>query len=255
MNRVKSIGGNAGGALGGSYAPNVATPLGNFPGAPRSDWRRRREETKAVMPTSDKDSEADLRAIRKLRHAIVTLRHTVDRDDAALARKGRYTAAERRHVRAEKRREYGTDEVFAVPNVNAYPLTQDGRPDEERVRAAWSYIHQRKNAGKLGDAETRTAEEKIRRFAKKHFPKLVLESSAKSLCVGDALKHAAANPLDASLAVIYGAVPVIDAVADVHQYLDETSNTRDHETLLHRAHLMGVLDRLVELADRGGVLD
>lgn len=86
-----------------------------------------------------------------------------------------YDKAERKAVKEHKRDEYGTHEVFAVPSLDSYPLTKDHKPDAERVKAAWDYIHVAKNRAKLGD-EASKATARIRAFAHKHFPDMVLET-------------------------------------------------------------------------------
>lgn len=253
MAQRKSIGGMAGGAFGASYAPNVATPLGNFPGAPPTDWRRTRRE-KGQMATSDRQQrDASLDAIKKLRRVLHVLQQSAAHETAEMHDKARYTRAERQEIRREKHAEYGR-EYFAVPELSAYPLTKRGRPNRERFLAAWRYIHQRRNAGKLGDRDAERAEQRMRAFAKKHFPDLALEDAQKARTVEELLRGMDAHPGDEALKVIYRHAPVTDAIGDVHRYLEETSNTRDHDTLLHRAHLLEVLDRLVELADRSGAL-
>ena len=89
-----------------------------------------------------------------------------------------YTRQERQQVKQKKTAEYGRDEVFAVPRLRSYPLTKDRRPDAERVKAAWDYIHVAKNRAKLGeDAAKATA--RIRAFAHKHFPDMQLEEDTR----------------------------------------------------------------------------
>jgi len=254
--RAKSIGGGAGGAsISWGWAPNVATPIGNLvmdPSAPAEN----RKERKASMATSDKKQRKDsVRAIRKLRDAIVTLRHAVDHEDAEMAaRKARYSVAQQKRVRQAKRAEYGTHEYFAVPTLNSYPLTKHGVPNRSRVLAAWRYIHQAKNAAKLGDPMIEKAEKRIQRFAKKHFNlKLHADQHATHKArVDDLLKRHGepATSLDPAIAVIYGSTSISDAIANVRQYLDSTSSSRDHDVLIERAHLQMVLNRLLELYDR-----
>lgn len=85
-----------------------------------------------------------------------------------------YDAAQRAQVKQDKQARYG-HEVFAVPALDSYPLTKHKKPDAERVRAAWDYIHVAANAAKLGGA-VKTAEARIRAFAHKHFPDMQLEA-------------------------------------------------------------------------------
>lgn len=76
--------------------------------------------------------------------------------------------------RRKKAEKYGADEVFAVPSLDSYPLTKNHKPDAERVKAAWDYIHVAQNRQALGkDAKRATA--RIRAFAAQHFPGLALE--------------------------------------------------------------------------------
>ena len=62
--------------------------------------------------------------------------------------------------RGEK--EYG-DVKFADPVNNKYPIDSP-----EHVRAAWSYINHKDNAGKYDADEVKTIKERIKRAAKKH---------------------------------------------------------------------------------------
>ncbi len=132
------------------------------------------------MPTTDKEQESrSRRAIELLCEVIKVLEEDVAHEAAEVDHEGgevkkAYTAEQRKEVRRKKREEYGTKETFAVPGLDSYPLTKDGKPDEERVRAAWSYIHHPDNAAKLGD-QAKAAERRIRAFAKKHFPEMELE--------------------------------------------------------------------------------
>lgn len=82
-----------------------------------------------------------------------------------------YDKKEREEVKQKKTEKYGKGEVFAVPALRSYPLTKDGKPNEERTMAAWKYLHQSRNEHKLTGEEFRTAESRIRSFAKKHFGK------------------------------------------------------------------------------------
>jgi len=63
---------------------------------------------------------------------------------------------------AEGEHKYGEVE-FADPVNNKYPVDTP-----EHVRAAWSYIHHKDNAGKYDAAEVRQIESRIKRAAKKH---------------------------------------------------------------------------------------
>jgi hypothetical protein len=62
----------------------------------------------------------------------------------------------------EGEHKYG-DVEFADPVNNKYPVDTP-----EHVRAAWSYIHHRDNAGKYDADEVRQIEGRIKRAAKKH---------------------------------------------------------------------------------------
>ena len=62
--------------------------------------------------------------------------------------------------RGEK--EYG-DVKFADPVNNKYPIDSP-----EHVRAAWSYINHKDDAGKYDADEVKTIKERIKRAAKKH---------------------------------------------------------------------------------------
>ncbi len=56
-------------------------------------------------------------------------------------------------------REYG-DVTFADPTNKKYPIDT-----EEHVRAAWSYIHQKRNADDYSDQDVKTIENRIRKAA------------------------------------------------------------------------------------------
>jgi hypothetical protein len=90
-----------------------------------------------------------------------------------------YDKAERKTVKTKKTAEYGTHEVFAVPSLHSYPLTKNKQPSQERVKAAWDYIHVAQNRAKLGD-DAAKATARIRAFAQKHFPDMALEETKKS---------------------------------------------------------------------------
>jgi hypothetical protein len=62
----------------------------------------------------------------------------------------------------EGEREYG-DVTFADPTNKKYPIDTP-----EHVRAAWSYINHRDNAGKYDKTEVETIKGRIKRAAKKH---------------------------------------------------------------------------------------
>lgn len=120
---------------------------------------------------------ASERGLRGLREAADALREDVAHERAE--RRGKrvekaYTAEERKEVRRKKTEEYGKGEVFAVPSLRSYPLTEDGKPSEERTLAAWRYLNMPKNAAKLGD-KAEAARRRIRAFAKKHFGKELAE--------------------------------------------------------------------------------
>jgi hypothetical protein len=55
---------------------------------------------------------------------------------------------------------YG-DATFADPTNNKYPIDTPGR-----IKAAWAYIHQPRNAEKYTAAEVRTIKARVRRAAK-----------------------------------------------------------------------------------------
>lgn len=55
---------------------------------------------------------------------------------------------------------YG-DTLFADPTNKKYPIDTAGR-----IKAAWAYIHQPRNAGKYTPAEVRTIKARIRKAAK-----------------------------------------------------------------------------------------
>ncbi len=55
---------------------------------------------------------------------------------------------------------YG-DTLFADPTNRKYPIDTPGR-----IKAAWAYIHQPRNAGKYAPAEVRTIKARIRKTAK-----------------------------------------------------------------------------------------
>lgn len=133
------------------------------------------------MPTSDKAQRRLARsAVEKLRDVIEILDDDIqhETDEIRDAATKSYTPKERREVKRDKHDRYG-HEVFAVPSLDSYPLTKHQKPDRERVKAAWDYIHVAKNRAKLGD-EAAKATARIRAFAKKHFPDMVLEDVHKS---------------------------------------------------------------------------
>lgn len=82
-----------------------------------------------------------------------------------------YDKKEREEVKQKKTEKYGKKEVFAVPALNSYPLTEDSKPSEERTMAAWKYLHEKRDEHKLTGEEFKTAESHIHSFAKKHFGK------------------------------------------------------------------------------------
>jgi hypothetical protein len=61
----------------------------------------------------------------------------------------------------EGRRKYGATD-FADPTNNKYPVDTPGR-----IKAAWAYIHQPRNAAKYSPSERRTIKARIRRAAAK----------------------------------------------------------------------------------------
>ncbi|NMP20757.1 DUF6582 domain-containing protein [Sulfobacillus harzensis] len=140
------------------------------------------------MPTSDRTQRRlSKEAIAKLRDVIEILDDDITHEDDEIRRetKKAYSATERHAVKRDKHDRYG-DEVYAVPKLDSYPLTQDKKPSEERVRAAWDYIHVAKNREKLGEKTAAKATARIRAFAKKHFPDMHLEETThKSLAVDE----------------------------------------------------------------------
>ena len=61
----------------------------------------------------------------------------------------------------EGRRKYGPA-TFADPTNNKYPIDTPGR-----IKAAWAYIHQPRNAAKYSASERRTIKARIKRAAAK----------------------------------------------------------------------------------------
>ena len=126
-----------------------------------------------------------------------------------------YDKAARAAVRAKKTDEYGAHEVFAVPALRSYPLTDHKKPSAERVRAAWDYIHQDKNRAKLGAAAA-PAVARIRAFARRHFPDMALEGLHK----GWATDEVYLSPADRAWPLTHGRVPdaglLQKAWADLH---------------------------------------
>ena len=90
-----------------------------------------------------------------------------------------YSSEERRAIKRRKHTRYGA-EVFAVPKMDAYPLTKGKKPSRERVKAAWDYIHVTENREKLGAKTAARATARIRAFAQQHFPDMALEDTRKS---------------------------------------------------------------------------
>lgn len=95
-----------------------------------------------------------------------------------------YSAKEQKAIQRDKHDRYG-DEVYADPKLDAYPLTKDRKPDYERVKAAWDYVHVAKNREKLGEETAERVTARIRAFATKHFPKMALEETHKSLATDE----------------------------------------------------------------------
>ncbi len=118
----------------------------------------------SLEKSSDRQQEAEaseaLQALRKVRGERV--------------RKS-YDAEERKDVRRKKTEEYGQGEVFAVPSLRSYPLTKNGKPSRERVKAAWAYLHVGSNRAKIGEKAADGAERRIRAFAKRYFSGVELE--------------------------------------------------------------------------------
>lgn len=70
---------------------------------------------------------------------------------------------------------YG-DEDYADPGYQSdgkkrYPLTEGGKPSETRIRAAWNYIHKKKNAGKYSAEHLAAIKKKIVAAWKAHIDK------------------------------------------------------------------------------------
>ena len=129
--------------------------------------------------TDDRQQEAEaseaLRALRQVRGALESdVRHERAEERGERVRKS-YDAEERRDVRRKKTEEYGKGEVFAVPSLRSYPLTKNGKPSRERVKAAWAYLHVGSNRAKIGEKAADAAERRIRAFAKRHFAGVELE--------------------------------------------------------------------------------
>jgi len=140
------------------------------------------EKGDGTMPTTDKEQESkSRRAIKLLRQVIEVLEADVEHEEAEEHVEKAYAPKERREVKRKKEEEYGEDETFAVPGLDSYPLTKDGKPDEERVRAAWGYIHTAKDRAKLGEEKAKAAEKRIRAFAKQHFPEMELEDAHENM--------------------------------------------------------------------------
>jgi len=66
---------------------------------------------------------------------------------------------------------YGSGEDYADPGyrngVKRYPLTRGGKPSQERIRAAWSYINHPKNAGEYNSGQLAKIKAKIKAAASK----------------------------------------------------------------------------------------
>ena len=61
---------------------------------------------------------------------------------------------------AEGRKRYG-NAIFADPTNKKYPIDSPGR-----IKAAWAYIHQPRNAAKYSAAERKTIRSRIRKAAR-----------------------------------------------------------------------------------------
>jgi hypothetical protein len=66
----------------------------------------------------------------------------------------------RRDVDPEQGKKKYPKATFADPTNKKYPIDTPGR-----IKAAWAYIHQPKNAAKYSKAEARTISSRIRRAA------------------------------------------------------------------------------------------
>ena len=71
--------------------------------------------------------------------------------------------------------EYGSQREagYADPGLQSdrrprYPLKDKGQYSKDRIRAAWSYINHKDNAGKYDADEVRQIKGRIKRAAKKH---------------------------------------------------------------------------------------
>jgi HK97 family phage major capsid protein len=85
----------------------------------------------------------------------------------------------------EGKDKYGADAMFADEKNKKYPLGENGKLDEERIRAAWNYINKPKNAEKYSDADLKTIKDKIIAAWKKEIDKAGPPSAAKK-DMGDA---------------------------------------------------------------------
>jgi hypothetical protein len=70
---------------------------------------------------------------------------------------------------ADKAGKYGSqdDAGYADEKNKKYPLKNGGKDDEERIRAAWSYINQEKNAAEYSPEELSAVKDKIRAAMKR----------------------------------------------------------------------------------------
>jgi hypothetical protein len=140
------------------------------------------------MATTDREQRRRAQAaLAKLREVMAVLADDIAHEEEELQAPTHkaYTAAQRRTLKRAKQDRYG-HEVFAVPALASYPLTTHRRPDRARVQAAWDYIHVAKNREKLGDTEAAKATARIRAFARRHFPDMVLEEpTTKSLALDE----------------------------------------------------------------------
>ncbi len=71
--------------------------------------------------------------------------------------------------------EYGSDAAagYADPGFQTdkqprYPLKEDGKWSQPRIRAAWSYIHHQDNADKYSKAGADKIKDNIKQAAEKH---------------------------------------------------------------------------------------
>lgn len=122
----------------------------------------------------------DKRAIRELKDVERVLEEGAEHEEAEMKAEKSRSREEWKEVKRRKEQEYGTDEYYADPAHDSYPLTKDGKPSRERTMAAWRYINAERNARKYTPEQLERVKGRIKAFAKKHFNEELQDRHEKS---------------------------------------------------------------------------